>query len=215
MKDLEIRGAGNLLGGEQSGHIAGVGFDLYVRMVSEAVAKARGEEPEELAELKLELPIDAHIPHDYISHERLRLEAYTKLSHVATEETLAQVREELVDRYGPVPPQVERLFAVAGLRVRARAAGLVDITGQGMSIGFGRVALAESAQLRLTRLYPCTVLQPAIRTALVPGPTTAPVGGSPLRDEALIDWVTELIDAVLARETSLAAAASVAAGTSS
>ncbi|WP_022916578.1 transcription-repair coupling factor [Ruania albidiflava] len=215
MKDLEIRGAGNLLGGEQSGHIAGVGFDLYVRMVSEAVAKARGEEPEELAELKLELPIDAHITRDYISHERLRLEAYTKLSHVASEESLEQVREELVDRYGPVPEQVERLFAVAGLRIKARAAGLVDITAQGKYIRFAPVELAESAQLRLKRLYPGTVLKPAIRTVLVPGPTTARVGGSPLRDEALIDWVTQLIDAVLARETSVAAAASVAAGTSS
>src|SRR5699024_11715288 len=152
----------------------------------EAVAKARGEEPEELAELKLELPIDAHIPHDYISHERLRLEAYTKLSHVASEETLAQVREELVDRYGPVPEQVERLLAVARLRIQARAAGLVDITAQGKYIRFAPVELAESAQLRLKRLYPGTVLKPAIRTVLVPGPTTARLGGVPLRDVALM-----------------------------
>ena len=212
MKDLEIRGAGNLLGGEQSGHIAGVGFDLYVRMVSEAVAKAKGEDTEELAELKLELPIDAHIPHDYISHERLRLEAYTKLSHVTSQEALDQVREELVDRYGPVPEQVERLFAVASLRIRARAAGLVDITGQGKYIRFAPVELAESAQLRLKRLYPGTVHKPAIRTVLVPAPTTSRVGGRPLRDEALLDWVSQLIDAVLAPQTSVAAAASVAAG---
>ena len=212
MKDLEIRGAGNLLGGEQSGQIAGVGFDLYVRMVSEAVAKAKGEDTEELAELKLELPIDAHIPHDYIAHERLRLEAYTKLSHVVSDEMLAQVREELVDRYGPVPEQVERLFAVASLRIKARAAGLVDITGQGKYIRFAPVELAESAQLRLKRLYPGTVHKPAIRTVLVPAPTTSRVGGTALRDEALLDWVSQLIDAVLARETSVAAAAGVAAG---
>src|SRR5699024_9148557 len=130
-----------------------------------------------------------------------------------SEETLAQVREELVDRYGPVPEQVERLLAVARLRIQARAAGLVDITVQGKYIRFAPVELAESAQLRLKRLYPGTVLKPAIRTVLVPGPTTARVGGVPLRDEALIDWVTQLIEAVLARETSVAAAASVAAGT--
>ena len=77
MKDLEIRGAGNLLGGEQSGHIAGVGFDLYVRMIGEAVSEMKGDGPAERAEVRVELPVDAHIPHDYVAGERLRLEAYT------------------------------------------------------------------------------------------------------------------------------------------
>src|SRR5881398_1049100 len=100
MKDLEIRGAGNLLGGEQSGHIAAVGFDLYVRLVGEAVAEYKGEAGEELAEVKVELPVDAHLPHDYVPGERLRLEAYRKIASATTEEDLAAVREELVDRYG-------------------------------------------------------------------------------------------------------------------
>ncbi|SEE95858.1 transcription-repair coupling factor [Ruania alba] len=210
MKDLEIRGAGNLLGGEQSGHIAGVGFDLYVRMVSEAVAAFKGEAPQELADLKVELPIDAHVPHDYISHERLRLEAYTKLSQASDADALDAVREELVDRYGPVPPAVERLFAVARLRVQARAVGLADITAQGKYIRFAPVELAESAQLRLKRLYPGTVLKPAVRTVLVPGPTTSRVGGTPLRDEALLTWVSQLIDAVIDPHATVAAAATVA-----
>ena len=77
MKDLEIRGAGNLLGGEQSGHIAGVGFDLYVRMIGEAVRELKGDGPAERPEVRVELPVNAHIPHDYIGGERLRLEAYT------------------------------------------------------------------------------------------------------------------------------------------
>ncbi|QOR71663.1 transcription-repair coupling factor [Ruania alkalisoli] len=211
MKDLEIRGAGNLLGGEQSGHIAGVGFDLYVRMVSEAVAAFKGEQTQELSELKVELPIDAHVPHDYISHERLRLEAYTKLSQAADAQAIDAVREELVDRYGPVPEPVERLFAVAGLRVKARAAGLADITSQGKYIRFAPVELAESAQLRLKRLFPGTVLKPAVRTILVPAPMTSRVGGQPLRDEALLTWVGELIDAVIAPDASVAAAAALAA----
>src|SRR6185295_14365541 len=81
MKDLEIRGAGNLLGGEQSGHIEGVGFDLYVRMVGEAVAQFKGERTdEEEAEVKVDLPIDAHLPLDYIGVERLRLEMYRKIA---------------------------------------------------------------------------------------------------------------------------------------
>ncbi|QGH68662.1 transcription-repair coupling factor [Pseudactinotalea sp. HY158] len=212
MKDLEIRGAGNLLGGEQSGHIAGVGFDLYVRMVSEAVAAYRGEEAEELPDLRVDLSVDAHIPHDYLGEERLRLEAYAKIAQADTEERIAAVGEELSDRYGTPPLPVQRLFEVARLRNKARAAGLVEITTQGKFLRFAPVELAESAQLRLKRLYPGTVLKPAIRTILVPAPTTARVGGRPLRDEALVDWVGVLIDSVLARRTSVAAAATAAAG---
>ncbi|MGC0142774.1 transcription-repair coupling factor [Pseudactinotalea sp. Z1732] len=210
MKDLEIRGAGNLLGGEQSGHIAGVGFDLYVRMVSEAVAQFRGEAPEEVPDLKTEIAVDAHIPHDYIAHERLRLEAYTKLAQVTDDSGIEDVRAELVDRYGPVPEPVARLFGVAGLRIKARAAGLAEITAQGKFLRFAPVQLADSAQVRLKRLYPGTILKPAIRTALVPAPSTSRVGGTPLRDEALLAWLESLIDAVFAPGATVAAAASVA-----
>ena len=199
LKDLEIRGAGNLLGGEQSGHIAGVGFDLYVRMVSEAVAAFRGEEPAELADVTIELPIDAHVPHEYIAHERLRLEAYAKIAAAADDAAIEAVREELTDRYGPVPEPVERLFAVASLRAAARAAGLTDITAQGQYVRFAPVTLAESAQLRLKRLFPGTVLKPAVRAVLVPRPTTARVGGRPLRDAEVLAWARRLVEDVLNR----------------
>ena len=95
LKDLEIRGAGNLLGGEQSGHIAGVGFDLYLRMIGEAVSTFRGEVAEGQTELRLELPVDAHIPEDYVDSERLRLEAYQKLSTASSPD-----REGRPDRPG-------------------------------------------------------------------------------------------------------------------
>ncbi|MGL4175748.1 MAG: transcription-repair coupling factor, partial [Dermatophilaceae bacterium] len=119
MKDLEIRGAGNLLGGEQSGHIAGVGFDLYVRLVGEAVASFRGETDEAPAEIKVELPVDAHLPHDYVPHERLRLEMYKKLAAVVDEAQLAEIEAELVDRYGQPPEPVRNLLEVARLRTVA------------------------------------------------------------------------------------------------
>ncbi|MER1995457.1 MAG: transcription-repair coupling factor, partial [Arthrobacter sp.] len=106
MKDLEIRGAGNLLGGEQSGHIAGVGFDLYIRLVGEAVADFRGEAEEKAAEMKIELPVNAHLPHDYVPGERLRLEAYRKLASALTNEAIDEVLAELVDRYGEPPQEV-------------------------------------------------------------------------------------------------------------
>ena len=103
MKDLEIRGAGNLLGGEQSGHIEGVGFDLYVRMVGEAVQAFKGERPEEEADVKIDLPIDAHLPHDYVGVERLRLEMYRKLAEARDDERLREVVAEMTDRYGEPP----------------------------------------------------------------------------------------------------------------
>src|SRR5699024_6866503 len=113
MKDLEIRGAGNLLGGQQSGHIEGVGFDLYVRLVGEAVAKFRGEDTEPEADMRIELPVDAHLPAEYVAHERLRLEAYRKLAAAADEAELQEVLDELVDRYGPYPESVTVLADVA------------------------------------------------------------------------------------------------------
>ncbi|MGH8893751.1 MAG: transcription-repair coupling factor [Actinomycetes bacterium] len=197
MKDLEIRGAGNLLGGEQSGHIAAVGFDLYVRLVGEAVAEFKGEEAEELADVKVELPVDAHLPHDYIPGERLRLEAYRKLAAVSSEDDLEAVRAELDDRYGGPPAPVTNLFEVARFRTLARRAGLGEVALAGNSVRFGPVELRESQQLRLKRLYPGAIVKPAVRTILVPKPSTARVGGQPLRDVELLHWCRDLVTAVL------------------
>ena len=206
MKDLEIRGAGNLLGGEQSGHIEGVGFDLYVRMVGEAVASFKGEKDEAPTEVKIELPVDAHLPHDYVPGERLRLEAYRKLAQVKDEEELAAIREELVDRYGEPPEPVQTLLEVARLRTVARAAGIADIGVQGQMIRFAPVEdLRESQQLRLTRLYPGTIVKAALRQILVPVPKTARVGGKPLRDTEILDWASQLVRAVLLDDIAAAA----------
>ena len=170
MKDLEIRGAGNLLGGEQSGHIAGVGFDLYVRMIGEAVSELRGGGAPARQEVRVELPVNAHIPHEYVPGERLRLEAYTRIAAIESDEDAAAVRDELTDRYGPPPVPVLNLLEVARLRERARRAGLTDITLQGSHVRFAPVQLPESREVRVHRLYPGTVLKPAVRTMLVPAP---------------------------------------------
>jgi transcription-repair coupling factor (superfamily II helicase) len=217
MKDLEIRGAGNLLGGEQSGHIASVGFDLYMRLVGEAVADfkrgvsgdADAEAP--MVETKVDLPVDAHLPHDYIPSERLRLEAYRRLAGAGSEPELAAVREEVVDRYGPLPDPVERLFAVAAFRVFARQFGLAEVSVQGTNVRFAPLSLRESQTLRLQRLYPRSLVKPAVATILVPRPTTARVGGQPLRDVALLDWARRLLEAVLGDDLAAAGAAAAAA----
>ncbi|GAA3191465.1 MULTISPECIES: transcription-repair coupling factor [Streptomyces] len=202
MKDLEIRGAGNLLGGEQSGHIAGVGFDLYVRMVGEAVADYRaslegGVEEEPPLEVKIELPVDAHVPHDYAPGERLRLQAYRAIAAASSEEDIAAVREELTDRYGKLPEPVENLLLVAGLRMLARACGVSDITLQGSNVRFGPVELRESQELRLKRLHPRSVLKPATHQVLVPRPTTGKIGGKPLVGRELLAWVGEFLTTIL------------------
>jgi len=214
MKDLEIRGAGNLLGGEQSGHIAAVGFDLYLKMIGEAVRELRGEGPPERGEVRIELPVDAHIPHDYVTGERLRLEAYTRIASIDSAHDIDAVRDELADRYGAVPVQVENLLAVARLRAVARQAGLTDVTLQGNYIRFAPVDLPESRQVRVQRLYPRTVLKPAVSNMLVPAPKAVPgnegsgstragtgqtisLGAPPLRDTGLLAWCEELIESVL------------------
>jgi transcription-repair coupling factor (superfamily II helicase) len=213
LKDLEIRGAGNLLGGEQSGHIAGVGFDLYVRMIGEAVTELRGDGPAERPEVRIELPVDAHIPHDYVPGERLRLEAYTRIAAIDSADDIAAVRDELTDRYSPPPQPVLNLLAVARLRAQARRAGLTDITLQGNHVRFSPVELPESREVRVQRLYPKTLLKPAVRTMLVPVPkadgaragsgraaparSAVSLGAPPLRDQELLAWCEELIEAVL------------------
>ncbi|GIM99471.1 transcription-repair coupling factor [Planomonospora venezuelensis] len=201
MKDLEIRGAGNILGAEQSGFIAGVGFDLYVRMMAEAVQEQKAKlsgapEQEERPDVKVELPINAHIPHDYVTSERLRLEAYKRVAAICTEDDIAAVRAELADRYGRPPQEVENLLAVAHFRIRARKAGLTDVTLQGQHIRFSPVALRDSQQVRLQRLYPKALLKQAADILLVPVPKTKPLGGQPLRDLDLLRWCDDLVEAM-------------------
>ncbi|GGJ99630.1 transcription-repair-coupling factor [Pilimelia anulata] len=197
MKDLEIRGAGNLLGGEQSGHIEGVGFDLYVRMVGEAVQAFKGERPEEEVEVKVDLPVDAHLPHDYIGVERLRLEMYRKLAAARDADALAGVVAEMTDRYGEPPAAVANLVAVARFRLLARAYGLTDVSLQGKHIRLAPLALPDSRQLRLKRYHPDAVYKAVTEQVSVPHPRDRRVGGNPLRDLALLDWVGQLLSDVL------------------
>jgi transcription-repair coupling factor (superfamily II helicase) len=197
MKDLEIRGAGNLLGGEQSGHIADVGFDLYVRLVGEAVNEFKGEEEDEFREVRIELPVDAHLPHDFIPSERLRLEMYKRLSEVKTDEDVDQIRDEMVDRYGQLPEAVTALLLVANFRARARQAGIGEITIMGKHVRFAPVELPDSRVVRLGRIYPGSLVKAPVKTILVPRPQTAVIGGKPIAGIALLEWARHVIDAII------------------
>ncbi|WP_285363103.1 transcription-repair coupling factor [Microbacterium sp. LMC-P-041] len=203
LKDLELRGAGNLLGGEQAGHIAGVGFDLYLRMIGEAVATFRGEDVESGQELRLELPLDARIPEHYIDSERLRLEAYQKLSAAsaatAKDDAIDLVIDELTDRYGTPPDEVEGLIAVARLRRRAARAGLSDVVVMGSNLRIAPARLEDSIKVRLQRLYPKAKLVAGGEALVVPMPTVPAavgVGLEPLQAAELLEWVGQLFTAI-------------------
>jgi transcription-repair coupling factor (superfamily II helicase) len=128
LRDLEIRGAGNVLGAEQHGHIAAVGFDAYARILQESMAELRGEDLPQEKELRIDLPVKAFIPPGWVAQESLRLELYRRISLAADHAALTQIHDETVDRYGGLPDPVETLFAVASLRVTARALGVEEIT---------------------------------------------------------------------------------------
>jgi transcription-repair coupling factor (superfamily II helicase) len=174
MRDLEIRGAGNLLGESQSGHIAAVGYDLYVQMVTEAVAELKGEPVREPAEIKLELPLDANLPPEYVAKEELRLEAYRRLAVVETVEEVDDIRAEWEDRYGPVPTEAEALLRVARLRVECLRIGIREVTvaanrtGPGWQARLAPVALRASAAVRLRRLAKDAIYKEELGQLVVP-----------------------------------------------
>ena len=207
LKDLEIRGAGNLLGGEQSGHIAGVGFDLYLRMIGEAVSAFRGDVAEGQTELRLELPVDAHVPEEYVESERLRLEAYQKLSAASgltsADGAIDQVLDELSDRYGEPPQQVHNLIAVSRLRRMAQKVGLSEVVTMGGNLRVASAELADSIQIRLQRLYPGARYFAQTKSVSVPLPR---IDGQGPDDATLIAWTSGLLVAIFGAELTSAAA---------
>jgi transcription-repair coupling factor (superfamily II helicase) len=154
MRDLEIRGAGNLLGGEQSGHIAAVGFDLYCQLVTEAVGELTGEVPPEPIEVTIDLPVDAHLPRDYVTRDDVRMEAYRRLAAVTDPADVEDVRTEWEDRYGPPPEPAVALLDAARLRAECVRLGVRSITVAGGAARIRGLQLAESRKIRLGRLAP-------------------------------------------------------------
>jgi transcription-repair coupling factor (superfamily II helicase) len=209
MRDLEIRGAGNLLGRDQSGHIAAIGYDLYVQMVAEAVADIKGEPLRTAVEVKIDVPSDAHLPADYVGREDLRLEAYRRLAAVADASAVDDIRTEWLDRFGPLPPPAEGLLAVAQLRVECLRTGVREVSatavrpgqgpaGRGPVTGPGRrafrvrvapLSLPASARVRLRRLRPEAVYKEES------GELVAPLAAGEAPVEALTLLLRELVPA--------------------
>jgi transcription-repair coupling factor (superfamily II helicase) len=155
LSDLEIRGAGNILGGEQSGHMAAVGFDLYSRLLAEAVEERKAERESRAPVLVapqavIDLPLEAHLPDDYVPEEAQKLELYRRLSRARTPGDVAAFRQEVIDRFGPMPQPVLRLAEVAELRLAAEAVGIASMSREdgNLVVRFG-VGLSRATAMRL------------------------------------------------------------------
>lgn len=207
MKDLELRGAGNVLGAEQSGHIAGVGFDLYIRLVGEAVEAYRAiadgetvEVEEEQGEIRIELPVDAYLPPEYVDGDRLRLEAYRKLSQAREPADIDAVVEELVDRYGPMPTEARRVVSVARLRLVCQKYKVREVVLAGSRLRVGPLDLMDSQQVRLKRMYPAAQYRATQKTVLLPLPkaagTRAGAGGEKARDDEMLQYASDFLTAM-------------------
>jgi transcription-repair coupling factor (superfamily II helicase) len=176
MRDLEIRGAGNILGSDQSGHIAAVGYDLYVQLVAEAVAEAKGEARPAPPRISVDVPGDAHLPKDYVVAEDARLEAYRRLAGAGTLADVEDIGAEWVDRYGPLPAPALGLLSLSRLRASALERQITEIAMSPVRTGGTRqavvrvapVALAASAQVRLRRLAPGATYREDMAQLLVP-----------------------------------------------
>ncbi|MEY2419218.1 MAG: hypothetical protein QOG90_1898 [Actinomycetota bacterium] len=187
MRDLEIRGVGNLLGENQSGHIAAVGYDLYMQMVTEAVAELKGEEIRPPAEIKLDIDTNAHLPRDYVAREDLRLEAYRRLAEVKNPADVDDIATEWNDRYGPPPKPAEALLTIGRLRGACALRGIRELTVARNVARISPIDLPASKQVRLQRLHPKAVHKPDVRQLVIPVP--------PKQDSAqfLLDLVEDLI----------------------
>ncbi len=183
------------------------GFDLYVRLVGEAVeayrAAADGQTvttAQEPKDVRIDLPVDAHLPPDYIASDRLRLEAYRRLAAAASDGEIGAVVEELVDRYGPLPEPAERLVAVARLRLLCRGAGITEVSvasaASAATLRLAPLTLPDSAQVRLKRMYPSAGYRATTATVQVPIPRSGGIGAPRIRDVELVQMVANLVTAL-------------------
>ena len=209
LKDLEIRGAGNLLGGEQSGHIAEVGFDLYMRMVGEAVTEfKRGivTQDELERECKVEIPVTAHLSTEYVPSDRLRLDLYRRLADAKNDSDVDGIAEELQDRFGDLPEESKRLIEIAKLRIKVKSFGIQDLALQGKYLKISPIKLTESKQMRVQRLYPGSIVKSATETLMIARPVLAAwqdqdyQESGAIGDTALLGWVSEALSEVTGNE---------------
>ena len=190
MRDLEIRGAGNILGEAQSGHIAAVGYDLYCQLVTEAVAEMKGEEiPALVPELKLDVPTQAYLPVDYVSKEELRLDAYRRLAAVTLQSDVDDIAAEWLDRYGPLPEPAKALLMVGQLRAECHRVGINELVAADRRAKMKPISLKASGAMRLQRIAKGSSYNEANKQVMVDLPRDQDVVAY------LVEFLRELIEA--------------------
>lgn len=160
----------------QSGHVAAVGYDLYCQMVNEAVAELKGEPVREPAEVKIDLPADAHLSPDYVAKEELRLEAYRRLAAVTSDAGVDDIAREWTDRFGSIPEEAQALLDVARLRAECHRVGITEVAvvagdgfmGPAFKARLSPVGLKASQEVRLKRIAPKAVHKPQVGLLEVP-----------------------------------------------
>jgi len=191
MRDLELRGAGTVLGAEQSGQVAAIGFDAYTQLLKEELARLGGEPVPVESDIRVELPFDAHLPEDYVADGDTRLDLYRRLAAVRDADGLRALEAELIDRFGPLPEPARRLTALAALKVLLGRWGIEEVVvARGDRLRVQPVELGEAAQVRLQRLHPGAEHRPASRLLTVPLPRPRP--------DDLVAWVTTMLGELLA-----------------
>ncbi len=181
-RDLEIRGAGNIVGAEQSGQIAAVGFDMYAQLLREEIADLTGEPAVDEPEIRIDLPVDAHLPADYVADANQRLELYRRIASVRDAAGVGDVRDELTDRFGTPPEPVERLLTLAALKAALRRWGVTELAVTPRDeLRIGPVELTESRLVRIERLFPGARTRRDPDVVLLPLPNPRPAD--------LVAWV--------------------------
>ncbi|MBW3659727.1 MAG: transcription-repair coupling factor, partial [Actinobacteria bacterium] len=194
MRDLELRGAGNVVGAEQSGHVAAVGFEMYSQLLKEEVAQLTGNAVPPDIEIRLELPVDAHLPKDYVEDEKQRLELYKKISAIRDAAGVKAVTAELQDRFGPPPPAADRLMTLAALKAALRRWGVEEVTLTSTNkLRIAPVSLEGSQEVRLDRLHPGWTYRSDGSVLQLPLPTKQP--------HDLVAWVAGTLRDVFSRKT--------------
>jgi transcription-repair coupling factor (superfamily II helicase) len=190
MRDLELRGAGAVIGAEQSGQVAAVGFDAYTELLREELARLGGEPLPETHEIRVDLPVDAHLPDSYVTESAVRLDLYRRLAAVRDAAALRDLEAELADRFGPPPPPARRLTALAALKVLLDRWGIEEVAVvRGDRLRVQPVELGEAAQVRLARLHPGSQWRPAARSLVLPLPRPRP--------DDLVAWVSATLGELL------------------
>jgi transcription-repair coupling factor (superfamily II helicase) len=162
MRDLEIRGAGDLLGAEQSGHVAALGFELYVEMLNEAVAELSGQARVAVRPVRVDARVDAFIPAAYIQSEALKIDLHRRLALVEHDDELRELRAATEDRYGPLPEPVESLFRIQEARLRVAVLGADYLVFRGGRVTIGPIGLTGD-ELRAFRALADTAVYTSAR----------------------------------------------------